>query len=110
VRTAAPGTARGRGFPDGAGKSLGAGLLTSEQLRSPAWRRLFRGVYADAESLSTTLSAASVRTCSSRRLRADRRRLNRLTAAGWTVLHVTADRLRHDVDRPVRELATVAGW
>jgi very-short-patch-repair endonuclease len=51
-----------------------------------------------------------VPTCSSRRLRADRRRLDRLTAAGWTVLHVTADRLRHDVDRPVRELATVAGW
>lgn len=43
-------------------------------------------------------------------LRADRRRLNRLTAAGWIILHVTADRLHHDLDRIIRDLATVAGW
>ena len=43
-------------------------------------------------------------------LRADRRRLNRLTAAAWTILHVTADRLQHDLDLLVRDLATVAGW
>ncbi|WP_344079172.1 endonuclease domain-containing protein [Luedemannella helvata] len=29
-------------------------------------------------------------------LQKDRRRLNRLQAAGWLVIHVTADRLRHD--------------
>jgi very-short-patch-repair endonuclease len=28
---------------------LAAGLLTSESLRSSAWRRLYRGIYADAE-------------------------------------------------------------
>ncbi|WP_245160608.1 hypothetical protein [Blastococcus sp. CT_GayMR20] len=28
---------------------LGDGLLTRDQLRSSAWRRLFRGIYADAE-------------------------------------------------------------
>ena len=33
----------------------------------------------------------------------DRRRLNRLTAAGWVVLHVTADDLRH----PERLLARI---
>jgi hypothetical protein len=38
-------------------------------------------------------------------LRRDRRRLNRLTAAGWTVLHVTADRLQHDLDAVVQEIA-----
>jgi very-short-patch-repair endonuclease len=35
----------------------------------------------------------------------DRRRLNRLTAAGWVVLHVTADDLRH----PERLLARIRG-
>jgi very-short-patch-repair endonuclease len=38
-------------------------------------------------------------------LRRDRRRLNQLTAAGWTVLHVTADRLRHQLDQVVAEIA-----
>jgi very-short-patch-repair endonuclease len=38
------------------------------------------------------------------RLRRDRRRLNRLVAEGWTVLHVTADRLRHEFDLLAREL------
>jgi hypothetical protein len=33
----------------------------------------------------------------------DRRRLNRLTAAGWAVLHVTA----HDLEHPERFLARV---
>ncbi|MGY1630328.1 hypothetical protein ACI784_01290 [Geodermatophilus sp. SYSU D01186] len=28
---------------------VAAGLLTAAQLRSSAWRRLFRGVYADAD-------------------------------------------------------------
>jgi len=35
---------------------------------------------------------------------ADRRRLNALTAAGWVVLHVTAQRLRDDFDGFVAEL------
>lgn len=29
--------------------AVGAGLLTPDALRGPAWRRLYRGVYADAE-------------------------------------------------------------
>lgn len=37
-------------------------------------------------------------------LRKDRRRLNRLVTAGWTVLHVTDDRLRHDLDGIVAEV------
>jgi hypothetical protein len=32
-----------------AADALGDGLLTRQQLRSRAWRRLFRGIYADAE-------------------------------------------------------------
>ncbi len=40
-----------------------------------------------------------------RQLRSDRRRLNRLVAAGWTVLHVTADRLEHHLDEVVAEVA-----
>jgi very-short-patch-repair endonuclease len=38
-------------------------------------------------------------------LRRDRRRLNRLVGAGWTVLHVTGDRMRHDFDAVVAEIA-----
>lgn len=38
-------------------------------------------------------------------LRKDRRRLNRLVTAGWTVLHVTDDRLRHDLDGIVAEIS-----
>ncbi len=38
-------------------------------------------------------------------LRRDRRRLNRLVAAGWTILHVTADRLRHELDKVAAEIA-----
>lgn len=38
-------------------------------------------------------------------LRHDRRRLNRLLAEGWTVLHATADRLRHEPDLVVAEVA-----
>lgn len=37
-------------------------------------------------------------------LRKDRRRLNRLAAAGWTVLHVTADRLRNEFEPLVTEI------
>jgi hypothetical protein len=36
----------------------------------------------------------------------DRRRLNRLVAAGWTVLHVTSERLRSDLPGLVREIRT----
>jgi very-short-patch-repair endonuclease len=38
-------------------------------------------------------------------LRSDRRRLNGLVAAGWTVLHVTADRLHHELDLVAAEIA-----
>lgn len=38
---------------------------------------------------------------------ADRRRLNRLAAAGWVVLHVTAKRLRDDFEGFVAELMAV---
>jgi hypothetical protein len=44
---------------------------------------------------------------SARRMGDDRRRLNQLVAAGWCVLHVTADRLRYDFDRVVAELQAV---
>jgi very-short-patch-repair endonuclease len=37
-------------------------------------------------------------------IHADRRRLNRVTGAGWTVLHVTGKRLREDFDGFVAEL------
>lgn len=37
-------------------------------------------------------------------LRKDRRRLNALITAGWTVLHVTDDRLRHDLGGIVTEV------
>lgn len=37
-------------------------------------------------------------------LRKDRRRLNALVGAGWTVLHITDDRLRHDFDGIVGEV------
>lgn len=40
-------------------------------------------------------------------LRKDRRRLNGLISAGWTVLHVTDDRLRHDLDGIVAEIRAV---
>lgn len=40
-------------------------------------------------------------------LRKDRRRLNGLISAGWTVLHVTDDRLRHDLDGLVAEIRSV---
>ena len=43
----------------------------------------------------------------------DRRRLNQLVAAGWLVLHVTADRMRRDfggVLREVRAALTARGW
>jgi very-short-patch-repair endonuclease len=39
----------------------------------------------------------------------DRRRLNRLTAAGWTVIHVTAVRLHDDFDAVVRQVRTALG-
>ncbi len=38
-------------------------------------------------------------------LKRDRRRLNGLVAAGWTVLHVTADRLHHELDLVAAEIA-----
>lgn len=38
----------------------------------------------------------------------DRRRLDRLTAAGWTVLHVTADDMRHPARLVVRIRAAIA--
>jgi very-short-patch-repair endonuclease len=38
-------------------------------------------------------------------LHPDRRRLNRLQAAGWTVLHVTSTRLRNDLDGLLNEIA-----
>ncbi|MGE5827294.1 MAG: DUF559 domain-containing protein [Micromonosporaceae bacterium] len=41
---------------------------------------------------------------SARRMNDDRRRLNRLVAAGWTVLHVTAPRLRDDLPELVAEI------
>lgn len=46
-------------------------------------------------------------------LHRDRRRLNHLVAAGWTVLHVTSRRLRDDfpaVAREVRVVLTRRGW
>ena len=43
---ARPPALRGRVFR--AGDALAAGLLTRNQLESRAWRRLFRGIYADA--------------------------------------------------------------
>jgi very-short-patch-repair endonuclease len=39
-----------------------------------------------------------------KQLRHDRRRLNQLVAAGWTVLHVTDDRLRHHLDEVAAEI------
>jgi hypothetical protein len=42
-------------------------------------------------------------------LHADRRRLNRLVAAGWTVLHVTSVRLRGDLDGVVAEVRAAIG-
>ncbi|WP_018353002.1 hypothetical protein [Longispora albida] len=42
-----------------------------------------------------------------RQLHADRRRLNRLAAAGWLVLHVTAQRMREDLAGLARELRAV---
>jgi len=42
-----PAELRGRFFSGVA--AVRAGLLTEDQLRGPAWRRLFRGVYASAE-------------------------------------------------------------
>ncbi len=47
------------------------------------------------------------------RLHLDRHRLNRLVAAGWTVLHVTSRRLHRDfpaVAREVRAALVRAGW
>jgi very-short-patch-repair endonuclease len=38
-------------------------------------------------------------------LHRDRQRLNRLQAAGWLVLHVTAERLRNDLQGVIREVA-----
>jgi hypothetical protein len=47
---------------------------------------------------------------SARRMHDDRRRLNRLVAAGWTVLHVTAPRLRDDLPGLLAEIrATIRG-
>jgi very-short-patch-repair endonuclease len=47
---------------------------------------------------------------SSEQLHRDRRRLNRLQAAGWLVIHVTAARLREDPDAVVREITgAIAG-
>jgi hypothetical protein len=43
---------------------------------------------------------------SAEQLHRDRRRLNRLIAAGWTVLHVTSERLRDDFPGFVAELKT----
>jgi hypothetical protein len=50
---------------------------------------------------------------SAAQIHADRRRLNDLVAAGWVVLHVTAKRLREDLDGFAEELKTVLrsrGW
>ena len=66
---------------------VAAGRLTPGELRGPAWQRLFRDVYACADLPVT-----------------DRRRLNRLTEAGWTVVFVTAADLHH----PERVLARIA--
>lgn len=41
-------------------------------------------------------------------LHADRRRLNKLFAAGWIVLHVTSVRLRDDLDRIISEIRAAA--
>jgi len=46
-------------------------------------------------------------------LHRDRRRLNQLTAAGWVVLHVTAERMRRDFGGLVSEIRTTLvarGW
>ena len=46
-------------------------------------------------------------------LHRDRRRLNQLVAAGWLVLHVTSQRLRHDFAGIVRETRAALlsrGW
>jgi hypothetical protein len=42
-------------------------------------------------------------------LHADRRRINRLVAAGWTVLHVTSVRLRDELDGVVAEIRAAIG-
>jgi very-short-patch-repair endonuclease len=43
-------------------------------------------------------------------LHRDRRRLNRLVAAGWTVLHITSVRMHEDFDGVVAEIRrTLAG-
>ncbi|MGY1661366.1 endonuclease domain-containing protein [Geodermatophilus sp. SYSU D00705] len=118
---------------------VAAGLLTAAQLRSSAWRRLLRGVYADADlpdSFDVRIAGAglllalaglpaipqfTVRDADGSfvarvdlahpeqrvaveydgawhadptQLVRDRRRLDALVAAGWTVLHVTAADLR----------------
>lgn len=43
-------------------------------------------------------------TASPRQIHKDRRRLNALQVAGWTVLHVTSDRLRNDLEGVVAEI------
>lgn len=40
-------------------------------------------------------------------LRSDRARLNRIIAAGWLVIHVTDDRLRHDTPALIQEIEQI---
>ncbi|GAA1742372.1 endonuclease domain-containing protein [Luedemannella helvata] len=67
-----------------------AGFVARVDLAYPAWRIAieYDGVWhANADQLSR-----------------DRRRLNRLQAAGWLVIHVTSDRLRNDLPSLLNEL------
>lgn len=91
---------------------LAAGRMNVEQLRAYAqeregdrsWRRFGRVDLAWPELKLAVEYDGLDHVGSARRMNDDRRRLNRLVAAGWTVLHVTAPRLRDDLPGLIAEI------